>query len=139
MNDREEMVRSILQYHFQTPDWVISRPQDGQQKACFIARHAEQQVFIKLDAPIAALQRLGEIGAAPRVLASRVADGVPYVVQDYIVGSYPDWHWFANHLPVLARFLRRYHTDESLTALLSVNTITGYAEHIAFDLAALEK
>ncbi len=139
MHDREELVRSILQYHFQTPDWLITRPEDGQQKACFIARHAEQRVFIKLDAPIAALKRLGEIGAAPRVLASGIADGLPYVVQEYIVGSYPDWRWFAKHLPLLAEFLRRYHTDESLTALLSVNTITGYAEHIAFDLEALEE
>ncbi len=139
MNDPEELIRSILQYNFQTPDWLITRPQDGQQKACFIARHAEQRVFIKLDAPIAALRRLGEIGAAPRVLASGVADGIPYIVQEYVAGSYPDWHWFANHLPVLAEFLRRYHTDESLTALLSVNIITDYAEHIAFDLATLEK
>lgn len=139
MNDLEVLVRSILHYHFQTSDWVITRPVDGQQKACFIARHAEQRVFIKLDAPIAALQRLGEIGVAPRVLASGVAGGVPFIVQEYIVGSYPDWHWFAHHLPVLAGFLRRYHIDESLFALLSVNTITGYAGHIAFDLAALEK
>jgi hypothetical protein len=60
-------------------------------------------------------------------------------VQEYIVGSYPDWRWFASHLPVLARFFQRFHGDVSLTALLSVNTITGYAEHIAFDLAVLER
>ena len=136
---QREIVRDILDRHFSRSDWLITKPKHGQQKACFIACHAEQRVFVKLDAPVAPLRRLGEIGAAPRVLASGIDGDVSYVVQEYITGSYPDWRWFANHLPMLAGFIRRYHSDEPLTALLSVNAIAEYAEHITFDLAALEK
>src|SRR5207248_11513125 len=34
---------------------------------------------------------------------------------------------------------RRYHHDRPLTSLLAANTITSYQEHIAQDLATLEK
>jgi Phosphotransferase enzyme family len=139
MDNRREIVITILHRHFQAPDWIITHPKDGRQKACFIARRAEQQVFIKLDAPVAALLRLGEIGAAPRVLVSGVAGDTPYVVQEYIAGNYPDWRWFAHHLPMLARFMQRYHNDQPLTALLSAGARTDYAAHIACDLATLER
>jgi hypothetical protein len=134
-----DIIKDILQQHFQTTDWLISRPKDGQQKACFVAQYGTEKVFIKLDVPAAAQQRLGEIGAAPRVIASGTLDGISYVVQEYITGSYPDWRWFADHLPMLAAFIKRYHSDQLLTSLLAVTATTSYAEHVALDLATLEK
>lgn len=131
-------VESILQNHFHTSDWLIAPPADGQQKACFIAQHGSERVFIKLDVPFAPLQRLGAIGAAPRVIASGMLDGNSYVVQEYITGSYPGWRWFADHLPMLAAFIKRYHSDQPLTSLLAAHMPTGYAEHVSRDLAALE-
>ncbi len=118
--------RSILQKHFHVTDWLITTPEDGQQKACFVAQRGTARVFIKLNVPIAALQRLGEIEVAPRVIASGTINGVSYVVQDYITGNYPDWRWFADHLPTLAAFIKRYHTDQSLASLLAANTQTSY-------------
>ena len=135
----DDEIRSILHSHFHTTGWTIVKPKDGQQKASFVAHHSQQSVFIKFDVPIAALQRLGEIGVAPRVLASGIAADQPYIIQEYIAGSYPDWRWFASHLPELAAFTRRYHHDQPLTSLLAANTITSYQEHIAQDLATLEK
>ena len=132
-------VRTILQKHFHVADWLITPPGDGQQKACFIAQHDAMRVFIKFDVPVAALQRLGEIGVAPRVIANGTLDGNSYVVQEYITGHYPDWRWFAHHLPMLAVFIKRYHSDQPLTSLLATNGPTSYIEHIACDLAALEK
>jgi hypothetical protein len=82
MNKPLSDVRSILQKHFHTADWLISKPKDGQQKACFVAQRGPAQVFIKLDAPVAALHRLGEIEVAPRVLASGTLDGISYVVHE---------------------------------------------------------
>lgn len=129
----------ILRKHFHTTDWTITKSEDGQQKASFVAHYDTTKVFIKLDVPVAALQRLGEIGVAPRVIASGTIDGISYVAQEYIAGSYPDWRWFADHLPILAAFIKRYHTDQPLTSLLVENAPTGYAEHIMLDLAKLEK
>lgn len=132
-------IRLILSNHFHTTDWIITKPKDGQQKLCFIAHHDQQRVFIKFNVPIAALQRLGEIGVAPRVLASGTSHGQSYIVQEYIAGDYPDWRWFASHLPELAVFTRRYHHDQPLTSLLAANATISYHEHIAQNLAALEK
>jgi thiamine kinase-like enzyme len=131
-------IRTLLQKHFHATDWLITPPKDGQQKACFIAQHGHERVFIKFDAPIAALQRLGEIGASPRVIARGTLDGNSYVVQEYISGIYPDRRWFALHLPTLAAFIKRYHSDRPLTSLLAAHMPTSYAEHILHDLAALE-
>ena len=132
-------VRSILQRHFDVADWTITKPEDGQQKACFVAQYATTKVFIKLDVPVAALHRLGEIGVAPPVIASGDVEGVSYVVQEYITGNYPDWRWFAGHLPMLAAFVKRYHTDQPLASLLAETAPTSYVEHVALDLARLEK
>ena len=132
-------VSSILRKHFNAADWTITKPGDGQQKACFVSQCATAKLFIKLDVSVAALQRLGEIGVAPRVIASGTIDGVPYVVQEYITGDYPDWRWFAGHLPMLAAFIKRYHTDQPLVSLLAANVPTSYVEHVALDLARLEK
>ncbi|GAC1566388.1 MAG: hypothetical protein NVS3B14_08240 [Ktedonobacteraceae bacterium] len=131
--------RNILQRHFQATDWLITTPKDGLQQQCFVARRGEQPVFIKLKAPVASLQRLGEIEVAPRVIANGTIDGTSYVVQEYIAGNYPDRRWFAAHLPLLAAFMRRYHQDQPLISLLAANVTTNYPEHVALDLAMLER
>jgi aminoglycoside phosphotransferase (APT) family kinase protein len=131
-------VRLILQQHFPKTKWNISLPDDGQHRASYIAQSEELQVFIKFDVPIEAIQRLSEIQVAPRLVASGLYEGSSYVVQEYITGRYPDWRWFANHLPYLATFMKCYHSDDQLVSLLARTMTTHYAEHVALDLAALE-
>jgi hypothetical protein len=138
MSDRTSFVKTILQEHFDMADWLITVPSDGQQKVSFVAQHGPERVFIKLDVPVAVLQRLGEIGVAPQILASGTVDGVSYVVQKYITGNYPDWRWFAHHLPMLAAFIKSYHDDQPLASLLTANAPISYVEHVARDLATLE-
>lgn len=138
MHDHHSIITTILQQHFPPARWIITHPRDGQQKACFIAHHGGQYLFVMLGAPVAVLRRLGEIGASPRILVDGVIGNMPYVVQEYIAGSYPDRRWFAANLPVLARFVRRYHDDRPLAELLSAGCDIGYAEHLAADLARLE-
>ena len=134
-----EKVRQILQTKFQIANWVIARPEDGQQKDCYVAQSDEYRVFIKFDVPIVVLQRLGEIEVAPRVLVSGVVDGRPYVIQEYIAGRYPNWQWFADHLSLLATFFRRFHDDQKLASLLLRNATTDYHEHVAWEVTQLER
>lgn len=138
MND----LKQLLATHFHTGNWTITRPEDGQQKECYIAQSDAINVFIKRDVAhrtLAPLRRLSEIGVAPPVLASGIFHDKTYVIQQYIAGSYPGWQWFAHHLPLLATFVKRYHHDYELTALLAANAITDYHEHIASDLAHLDE
>ncbi len=134
-----EKIRSILQSTFDRPDWTISKPEDGQQKECYIAQNGDVKVFLKFDVPVAPLRRLGEIEVAPRVLASGVLDNKAYVIQEYITGTYPDWQWFAHNLPLLAAFIRRYHDDQKLAAILAEGTHTDYHSHIAAEISDLEE
>ena len=133
-----EKVRQILQTKFQMSDWVIARPEDGQQKNGYVAQSDAYTVFIKFDVPVAVLQRLGEIEVAPRVLASGIAAGRAYVIQEYIAGRYPDWQWFADHLSLMATFFKRFHDDQKLATLLSRNATTDYHEHVASEVVQLE-
>lgn len=133
-----EQIKRILQYHFRSATWKIARSKDGQQSAGYRAQNETIAVFVKFTDTIAALQRLGEIAVAPRVLASGIDQGRAYVVQEYITGKYPDWQWFATHLPLLASCIQRYHSDQPLTELLSQSTATKYHEHVALDLVQLE-
>ncbi len=133
-----EQIKYILQHHFGSTTWDITRSKDGMQSAGYCAQNGDRKVFVKFTDSVAALQRLGEIAVAPRVLASGMDQGRAYVVQEYITGHYPDWRWFAAHLPALASCIRLYQSDQPLTKLLSKNTATIYQEHIALDLAQLE-
>ena len=132
------LVKNLLQDHFRIASWAITVPHDGMQKACYIAQSGVLKVFVKFDVPVEPLRRLGEIGVAPRVIASGIQGGISYVVQEYMVGSYPDWQWFADHLAPLARFVLRYHSDTFLAELLTRNVGMGYEEHIAQEIADLE-
>jgi hypothetical protein len=131
-------IRHILQSHFHTNNWTITKPEDGQHKECYIAQNSAIKIFIKFAVPVAPLRRLGELEVAPRVLTGGMLDDRIYVIQEYIAGKYPDWQWFAHNLPLLARFIKRYHYDEELTAILSEDAKTSYHEHIEADIADLE-
>ena len=133
-----EKIRHILQSTFPQSNWLISKPGKGLQKECYIARNGDFKVFIKFDIPVAPLRRLGEIGVAPRVLASGVLDHKTYVIQEYLTGIYPNWQWFAHNLPSLAAFIKRYHDDQELAVILAEGADTGYQEHIAAEIADLE-
>ncbi|HLX40169.1 MAG TPA: phosphotransferase [Ktedonobacteraceae bacterium] len=128
----------MLQTTFDLSNWTISKPENGQQKECYIAQNGGFKVFIKFDVPVVPLRRLSEIEVAPRVLASGILNHRTFIIQEYIAGTYPDWQWFAHNLPSLARFIKRYHDDEELTALLSGDTKTSYHDHIEVDIADLE-
>ena len=132
-------INAILHTHFQQDKWVISKPKDGQQKECYIAQSGDLTVFLKCAVPVAPLRRLGELGVAPRVLASGVLDDKTYVIQEYVAGIYPDWQWFAHNLPLLARFIKHYHDDKELNVLLAKGTQTDYHSHIAADINDLER
>lgn len=133
-----EQIKRILQNHFNSTTWKVTRSKDGQQNAGYYAHNGSIEVFVKFTDAVAVLQRLGEIAVAPRVLASGMDQGSTYVVQEYIGGKYPDWRWIAAHLPILASCIQRYHSDQPLIDLLSQSTTTEYHEHIALDLAQLE-
>lgn len=135
MNKAEQ----ILQKHFPGKKWTITQSQDGAHKKSYIAQHEGAKIFLKFDVPVALLKRLGEIGITPQLVASGEMDGVAYVLQNYLVGNYPDWKWLANHLPLLAQAIKRYHSDYQLTRLLTERFPASYDEHLRRDLEQLER
>ncbi len=133
-----EQIKRILQDQFGSTGWTITRAQEGLQEAGYHAQHGSREVFVKFTADGAALQRLGELAVAPRLLASGIDRSQTYVIQEYITGRHPDRQWLTTHLPVLASYLQRYHSDPLLTHLLATSTAATYHELIAQDLAQLE-
>lgn len=133
-----DQARRILQKRFSSENWTITLPKDGRQQECYVAQSETQRVFLKFHTPITALQRLSEIGVAPRLLGSDIDEGKLYIVQEYITGTYPDWRWFAGHLSSLASFVLCYHNDQPLTELLAENGHSDYKKYIEADLARLE-
>ena len=132
-------VEYSLQTYLPGKNWTITQPQDGAHKKSYIAQCEEVKVFLKFDVPAELLKRLGEIGVGPQVVASGSIDEETYVLQNYLAGNYPDGRWLANHLPLLAQVIKRYHTDRQLTLLLKEKFPISYAEHLRLDLEQLEK
>lgn len=132
-------IEQILQTHFPGQKWTITRSQDGAHKKSYIAQSEGTKIFLKFDAPADLLQRLGELGVAPQLVASGEIDGAAYVLQNYLEGIYPDWMWLTNHLPLLAQMIKCYHTDYRLTQLLAVKSPASYDEHLWLDLRQLEQ
>lgn len=134
-------VQALLRATFPQTDWTLTKPDYGQQKQCYIARSHYQTVFVKFDiAPLAILRRLSDLALTPHVFAGGVVQGRSYVIQDYLVGEHPwGWRWFPANLALLARTLRRYHTDPLLRNLLaSEEQPLDYAGHLRSELAHLE-
>jgi thiamine kinase-like enzyme len=133
------IIQKLLEDTFQMTKWEITRASEGQQKDCYVARSPHHATFVKFDgdAPIAALRRLGELGVAPRLIGYGNTAGRAYTVHQYVVGSHPNWRWFADHLPLLAHVTRRYHEDTELRRLLTAKPSQTYGDHLAADLAQL--
>src|SRR5215469_7929734 len=104
----------VLAQAFGSQRWTVEKPQDGNQKECYIASGDTRKVFIKFDVPILSLQRLSDLGVAPRVLASGIYEGISYVIQEFLAGSYPDRPWIASHIDEVAALIQTYHEDRPL-------------------------
>ncbi len=118
--------------------WAVRRPQHGWRKPCFIADSDDCQYFVKFDVPVPLLKRLGEIGVAPRVLFSGEWDGLPFVIQEFIDGTYPEGRsWMRNNAPQLAAVINTYHHDRPLYGLLARTVPTDFHNHLQQDLAWL--
>src|SRR5579884_3784578 len=133
-------IQNMLQETFHRSNWVISRPLYGQQKECYIAKTDALTVFLKFDngCSLEVLQRLADLGVAPRILSTGNIEGRRYILQEYLTGQHPGWRWFADHLPLLAQVTRRYHTDHQLKQLLAGPTPVEYREQIESELTQLE-
>jgi thiamine kinase-like enzyme len=98
--------------------WEIRKPPAGLSKISFVARSADKMVFLKLDVSSAYLHRLSELGITPRILASGMDEGTPFIIQEYFPGHHPTALWFCNHLADVAGLMNKYHRDETLARLL---------------------
>lgn len=132
-------VEHILQKHFPGKTWTITQSRDGAHRKSYIVQCEETKLFLKFGAPVMLLNRLGEIGITPQLIASGEMDGEAYVLQNYLVGNYPDWKWLTDHLPLLAQAIKLYHRDEQLTLLLTKKFPASYDEHLRLDLEQLEQ
>jgi hypothetical protein len=135
-------VQNLLRTTFPHTFWILTEPDHGQQKQCYIATSHDQAVFVKFDsAPFAILRRLRDLTLTPRVLAGGTVQGRAYVIQEYLIGVHPwGWRWFPANLPLLARTIRRYHSDSVLRDLLAKETQQlSYAAHVHAELVQLER
>ncbi len=117
---------------------MLRKPGSGMTAESYIAISDGLGLFIKFDVEARALQRVAQLGIAPRVLATGNNGGRPYVVQEFLRGTHPEREWFALHLPQLAQLIETYHSDPVLAALLSKGEELGYAEHIESQLRGFE-
>jgi thiamine kinase-like enzyme len=104
----------------------------------YIATRDGLELFIKFDVEAPALQRVAELGVAPRVLAAGRHEGRLYIVQEYVQGIRPEREWFPLHLSELADLIQVYHRDPVLTALLSKGEQLKHVEHIEKELKGFE-
>jgi Phosphotransferase enzyme family len=130
--------QDVLSRAFTAAAWTIEKPQDGRQKECYIASDGTRNVFIKFDVPIKSLERLGELGVAPHVLASGTYRGERYVIQEFLAGTYPDRPWITSHINEVAALIATYHDDRPLAEILAQGEHLRYRQHIDHDLAMLE-
>ncbi|HEX8599258.1 MAG TPA: phosphotransferase [Chloroflexia bacterium] len=131
-------VSEILTSHFPGREWVLRKPTSGMTGESYIATSDGLELFIKFDVEAPALQRVAELGVAPRVLAAGRHEGRLYIVQEYLEGIRPEREWFSRHLPQLASLIQVYHSDPLLTALLSKGKQIKHAEHIESELKGFE-
>jgi aminoglycoside phosphotransferase (APT) family kinase protein len=138
MTPSERQALQILESEIHRATWDIKRPRTGNHDA-FIATHGTRQVFLKFDVDAAALNRLAELHVAPALLGSGVVNNRSYIIQEYIGGGSPDRAWFPEHIPDLARFIKRYHADAELTRLLASAAPISYADHVRRKVARLAR
>ncbi|MDQ3703865.1 MAG: phosphotransferase [Chloroflexota bacterium] len=127
-------VSDILTSHFPGRDWILRKPTAGMTGESYIATSDGLEIFIKFDVEAPALQRVAELGIAPRVLAAGRHEGRLYIVQEYVQGIRPEREWFPLHLPQLADLIRVYQGDPVLAALLSKGKQLEHAEYIDSEL-----
>lgn len=130
-------IKHILAQHLPDQHWRIAPPPAGMQKETYIARSDQLALFVKFDAGTPAWLRLAEIGATPPILGMGTHQGRPYLIQQFVEGTYPDRAWFAQHIELLARFISRYHRDTQLMELLSAPPTQSYADHIQREVTRL--
>lgn len=131
-------IERILAYHFSDQHWHVAPPPAGVQKEAYIAQNDQHRLFVKFDAATPAWDRLAAIGVTPHVLATGIHQGRPYLIQQFVEGTYPDRVWFTQHIAVLAHFIRRYHYDQHLAELLSASPAQSYSDHIRQEVVTLE-
>jgi aminoglycoside phosphotransferase (APT) family kinase protein len=132
-------VRELLLQVFGPGDWAIEKPQHGRQKECYIASNRDRKVFIKFDLPIKSLQRLSDIGLAPRVLASGSYQGTPYVIQEFLDGTHPSREWLVAHVDEVAKLIKTYHEDVQLAEILAEDGGLDYRDRLNQDLGTISK
>jgi thiamine kinase-like enzyme len=108
------------------------------QKEAYIVQNEHHKLFVKFDVATPTLPRLAALGVAPPLLFTGTHKGRPYIIQSLVEGTHPDRGWFAQHVVLLASFIKRYHGDKQLTDLLSALHSQSYEEHIQSEVAALE-
>jgi aminoglycoside phosphotransferase (APT) family kinase protein len=111
-------VEPLLLDIFGRNDWALEKPNMGVRKECYFATAGNQKVFMKFDTGSVGLERLGEVGVAPRLLAHGVYEGQTYVVQEFLEGKHPDRAWPGSHAGDAGEVFARYHGDAPLLSLL---------------------
>src|SRR5688572_15731575 len=111
-------VEAILLDVFGPKDWAFEKPNSGMRKESYIAAAHDRRVFIKFDTGSLGLERLGEIGVAPRLLAHGEYEGLTYVVQELLGGERPDRAWLGCHAGEAGEAFARFHNDAHLFSLL---------------------
>ncbi len=112
----------------------------GSSGRTFLASGPAREVVVRLDADVAVLRLVAEIGAGPPVIDAGSVDARPFVVQGRVRAARADGPWFAEHTAALAALVVRYQSDPRLAALAARGgelDVRSYAGSIASGAEAL--
>jgi aminoglycoside phosphotransferase (APT) family kinase protein len=129
-NADAEAAQVILAHVTGRSGWRVARTEYGSAGDSYLVSREGHRLALKFSIPPPGLERLSELGVAPRLISQGEYRGRPWMLQEYIAGDHPRPAWFADHLPALAAGLRRYHDDLPLRSLLLQDPHTVHAQDL---------
>ncbi len=102
------------------------------------ALEGERPLIARLVPDVRAIERLSELGVAPRVVAAGAVEGQPYVIQERIAGGEADPRWIRDNAIRVAACMQRYFSDRLLAAMATPLPTEDYAVDLAARIARID-
>ena len=95
--------------------WHVRRSPTGSTDRTFVGRGGSGRLFVKFGVNARVLQRVGDLGVGPPVIAWGGAGARQFVVQPFINGRKVTGRWFRTHSATLGQLVTSYHSDAQLS------------------------
>jgi hypothetical protein len=132
-----DIARNLLELHFRSTGWKLTRPPFGRSHEAYIAENEFHSLFIKFDIVPDCLATLSSLRIAPHLLAYGAHASRPYVIQELVKGVHPTRQWLAVNAAGVARTIKRYHGSTRLMLALAHGRTSNGVKHAQMELAVL--